>query len=169
MKTLILTRHAKSSWDDLNLLDHERKLNTRGQQAAGTIGRWLTQQGHVPDQIISSDAQRCKETWALLSAELPETPEPSFHRRLYLAAPVTQYEALKQAKGDRVMMLGHNPGIAQFAHDLLAPNAIPDHPKFGLYPTAATLVVSFDIPDWSTPFMGSGQVVDFVVPRELDA
>nr|WP_323781953.1 histidine phosphatase family protein [Amylibacter sp.] len=166
MKTLILTRHAKSSWGDLNLLDHERPLNERGRQSATAVGAWLAAKAYIPDQIISSNAQRCVETWAQIAAELPATPAPSFHQRLYLAAPVTQYEALKQAKGDTVMMLGHNPGIAEFAYGLLGA-AQPDHPKFQLYPTAATTIITFNIPDWSTPFMGTGTAVDFIVPRDL--
>ena len=167
MKTLILTRHAKSSWGDLNLLDHERTLNDRGRESATIIGKWLATKGYIPDQIISSNAQRCLDTWEYISAELPNPPDASFHQRLYLAAPVTQYEALKQAKGDTVLMLGHNPGIGQFAEDLLGP-VTPDHPKFQLYPTAATTVITFDISDWSTPFMGTGTAVDFVVPRDLN-
>jgi phosphohistidine phosphatase len=165
MKTLILTRHAKSSWDDLTLQDHERVLNKRGRKGATAIGKWLNKNGYHPQQMISSNAARCVETWDLLGAELPEVEKSSTHQRLYLAAPVTLYEALKQASQDTVIMLGHNPGIGEFAYQLAAQT--PDHPKFLQYPTAATTVFTFDIPDWSTPFMGQGKVTDFIVPREL--
>ncbi|WGI22497.1 histidine phosphatase family protein [Amylibacter sp. IMCC11727] len=165
MKTLIFTRHAKSSWDDLTLSDHERTLNARGRASATAIGKWLQEKGHHPDQAISSNAARCVETWDLISAELPPVEKSSFHQRLYLAAPTTIYEALKQASGDTVIMLGHNPGFGELAMQLAQNH--PDHPKFQMYPTAATTVLRFDIPDWSTPFLGTGTVVDFIVPRDL--
>lgn len=165
MKTLILTRHAKSSWDDLTLQDHERVLNARGRAAATAVGKWLNSQGHHPQQMISSNAARCVETWDLISAELPPVEKASTHQRLYLAAPTTIYEALKQATADTVILLGHNPGIGEVANDLVA--AAPDHPKFRLYPTAATTIITFDIADWSTPFMGTGAVKDFIVPRDI--
>ena len=165
MKTLILTRHAKSSWDDLTLQDHERVLNARGRASATAIGQWLNAQGYKPQQMISSNAARCVETWDLISAELPKVEKSSTHQRLYLAAPTTIYEALKQATRDTVIMLGHNPGIGEIADELVA--QAPDHPKFRQYPTGASTVITFDIPDWSTPFMGTGKVIDFIVPRDL--
>lgn len=62
-------------------------------------------------------------------------------------------------------MVGHNPGIADFAEQLL--NQPPDHPRFWDYPTGATLVAQFDITDWRALTWGSGRAVDFVLPREL--
>lgn len=165
MKTLIFTRHAKSSWDDLTLSDHERALNARGRASATAVGKWLNTSRYHPDQLISSNAVRCIETWDLISAELPAVSKSSFHQRLYLAAPTTIYEALKQASADTVIMLGHNPGFGELAAQLAQHH--PDHPKFQMYPTAATTVLTFDIPDWSTPFMGKGTVQDFIVPRDL--
>jgi len=121
--------------------------------------------GHHPEQVISSNATRCTETWDCLSKQLPEPQKTSFYQRLYLAAPETIYEALKQARHDTVLMLGHNPGFADFASKLAATK--PSHPQFPLYPTAATTVFKFDIPTWTTPFLGQGMIADFTVPRDL--
>ena len=74
-------------------------------------------------------------------------------------------DCLKDASGETVLMIGHNPGICVFAHELLASD--PDHPRFEDYPTCATLVAEFDIDDWSALRPGSGVARDFVVPREL--
>jgi phosphohistidine phosphatase len=166
MKKLILMRHAKSSWDDLTKQDHDRTLNNRGQQSATAIGKWLRSHDHVPDQVISSSAQRCRETIARVLAEVAPTGEPKFVPGLYLAGYLTLYEVLKQATGSCVLMCGHNPGFAEFAENLLGADK-PAHPRFRQYPTAATTVFAFDIPDWSTPFMGKGVATDFVVPRDL--
>ena len=115
MKTLILTRHAKSSWDDLTLQDHDRRLNKRGRASAKVIGQWLTDNNHLPEEVLSSTAERCRETWDRIALQLASPPSPIFFKRLYLPAPETMYEVLKHAKSDTVMMLSHNPGISTFA------------------------------------------------------
>ena len=165
MKTLILTRHAKSDWGNLTMRDHERTLNVQGQASAIAIGKWLNTNGYHPQQAISSDAMRCIETWNLLNEELPEIKKFSFHQRLYLASSVTLYEVIKQAREDIVLMVGHNPGISELASELTS--QIPDHPKFLQYPTTATTILTFDIQDWSTPFMGQGTITTFIVPNDL--
>ena len=165
MKTLILTRHAKSSWNDPTLQDHERVLNARGRASATAIGRWLNIQGHHPTEMISSNAIRCLETWDLISAQLPAIKKSSTHQKLYLAAPLTIYEVLKQASNETVIMLGHNPVIGEFANDLAIQAS--DHPQSRQYPTAATTIITFNIHDWSTLLMGTGTVIDFIVPRDL--
>ena len=63
------------------------------------------------------------------------------------------------------MMIGHNPGIAEFAARLVAHP--PSNPEFARYPTGATLVVDFDAADWGAVTFGQGVVVDFTVPREI--
>lgn len=166
MKTLILTRHAKSSWDDLTLQDHERILNKRGRAGAKAIGGWLADHNYAPDEVLCSTAERCRETYARIATHLTDAPEPVLRRRLYLAPPTVMYQSLKTAKGATVMMLGHNPGIGDFADALLG-GPRPTHPKFLQYPSGATTVFQFDIADWSDPFMGKGRVLDFVVPKDL--
>ena len=67
---LILMRHAKSSWDSPGLDDHERPLNGRGCRSAKAIGAWLNDHGYLPDLVLSSDAERTRETWGIVAAEL---------------------------------------------------------------------------------------------------
>jgi phosphohistidine phosphatase len=62
-------------------------------------------------------------------------------------------------------MIGHNPGIAEFAHRLVASDAL--HPEFHRYPTGATLVAEFAISSWAEAGFGMAAVLDFIVPREL--
>ena len=63
-RRLILTRHAKSAWDDPRLEDFDRPLNRRGLRAALELGEWLHSRGYEPDQVLCSSAQRTRETWA---------------------------------------------------------------------------------------------------------
>ncbi len=165
MKRLILTRHAKSAWDDPLMADHDRPLNAHGQAAATDLGQWLASRGYQPDQVLCSDALRTRETWETLASNFDTTPEAEFKPALYNAGPDVMLAVLRKARGDCVMMLGHNPGIAEFAHRLVA--QAPANPDFARYPTGATLVVDFQTEFWSALDNGHGCVIDFVIPREI--
>jgi phosphohistidine phosphatase len=167
MKRLILTRHAKSSWDDPLTPDHDRPLNDRGKAAAADLGQWLASRGYVPDEVLCSDALRTRKTWSGIAPALPGTPVLELKPALYHAGPDVMLAVLRHAKGDTVMMIGHNPGIAEFAGRLVA-KAVPN-PDFARYPTGATLVVDFLADDWPDVAFGQGAVVDFVIPREIVA
>ena len=167
MKRLILTRHAKSSWDDPMMPDHDRPLNDRGKAAAADLGHWLASRDYVPGEVLCSDALRTRKTFSGVAPALPATPVLELKPALYHAGPDVMMAVLRHAKADVVMMIGHNPGIAEFAARLVAhPPASPD---FQRYPTGATLVVDFDAEDWGAVAFGSGVVVDFIVPREIVA
>lgn len=165
MKRLILTRHAKSAWDDPLISDHDRPLNARGQAAAADLGQWLASRGYQPDQVLCSDALRTRETWETLSAQFDTASDAEFKPALYNAGPDVMLAVLRKARGDCVMMLGHNPGIAEFAQRLVA--QAPTNPEFTRYPTGATLVVDFQTDFWSSLDAGKGCVIDFVIPREI--
>ncbi len=158
-RTLILMRHAKSSWDSPGQRDHARPLNARGRRSAKAMGDWLREVGQVPDQILCSSAARTRETCALLGFDVAA----DFMDALYHAEPDAMLQALRGATGERVLMIGHNPGIAELAQDLVT--APPAHPRFFDYPTCATLIVTFDAQGWSG--VTRGTVQDFMVPRDL--
>ncbi len=161
-RTLILTRHAKSSWDTPALSDHDRPLNKRGRKSAPEIGAWLQDHGWVPDQVLSSSAARTRETWDRMGLS---TSDVTFTRALYLADPEDMQAQLAMAAGETVLMLGHNPGIAEFANMIV--QQAPAHARFYDYPTCATSVIRFDIDDWSHIGWRSGKVLGFTIPRDL--
>ncbi len=161
MKRLILMRHAKSSWDDSALDDHARPLNGRGRVSARVLGDWLRARGYIPDQTLCSDATRTRETFAGLKIPC----DTQFLDTLYHAGPDAMLHVLRQAAGDTVLMIGHNPGIGWFAQNLVAEP--PPHPRFFDYPTCATLVAEFDVERWNEIGTGTGKPMDFVIPREL--
>lgn len=160
MKTLILMRHTKSDWS-ISESDHNRVLNPRGIRSARALGDWLRGAGHVPDRALVSSARRTRESIGLLALDCPAT----FQRALYLAEPEVMLHQLRQASGDTVLMLGHNPGICALAHDLTAD--APHHPRWHDFPTGATLVARFDVQGWSKVTTRTGQCVDFITPRDL--
>ena len=168
MKRLILIRHAKSSWSNSNLDDKERPLNERGQQAAGLIGKWLAAESLMPDQVLSSSALRCQETWAGIAEALDAVDKVDFVDFLYLATPQDMLNTLQTASGDTVLMLGHMPGIGDFARQLRR-DPPPAHASFQKYPTGATTVLDFRIDDWAEAQMGTGRFVKSITPRDLES
>ncbi|WP_372605514.1 histidine phosphatase family protein [Actibacterium sp.] len=163
---LILVRHAKSDWDDPFADDHDRVLNKRGRASAPLMGRFLATHGHRPSLVVSSTARRTLETWDRMApafgSDLPPLrPEPS----LYHASAARMMRVLQSCVPPTVMILGHNPGISDFAQQLLA--QIPRHPRFRDFPTCATMVAGFDIPRWSDLRPGIGKVIDFAIPADM--
>ncbi len=165
MKRLILTRHAKSSWDDPLTPDHDRPLNERGKAAAADLGQWLASRDYVPGEVLCSDALRTRRTFSGIAPALPGAPVLALKPALYHAGPDVMLAVLRHAAADCVMMIGHNPGIAEFAARLV--QRAPVNPEFGRYPTGATLVADFPAENWGDVAFGTGVTVDFVVPREL--
>jgi phosphohistidine phosphatase len=85
---------------------------------------------------------------------------------LYQAGPDVMLAVLHHASAPVAMMIGHNPGIGEFAGRLLA--RPPVHPEFARYPTGATLVATFEADDWAAVGFGEGAALDFVTPRALE-
>ena len=167
MKRLILTRHAKSSWDDPLTPDHDRPLNERGKAAAADLGQWLASRGYVPDEVYCSDALRTRKTWSGIAPALPGTAVLELKPALYHAGADVMMAVLRHAKADTVMIIGHNPGIAEFAAKLVA--QAPRNAEFQRYPTGATLVADFAVDSWEELGWGQGVVDDFIVPKEIAA
>ncbi|QCO55249.1 histidine phosphatase family protein [Pseudorhodobacter turbinis] len=166
-KRLILTRHAKSSWDDPLMSDHDRPLNDRGNVAAADLGQWLASRGYIPGEVLCSDALRTQETYVRIAAEMPDAAAVTLKPALYNAGPDVLLAVLRKATAETVMIIAHNPGIAEFAARLVA--RAPANAEFPRYPTGATLVVDFTEDDWKGVAFGAGATLDFVIPREIAA
>lgn len=147
---LILLRHAKSSWDDPLLSDHDRSLNARGIKSARAIGAWLRAHGHVPSKILCSTAERTRQTRELIGFQDIET---SFSNSLYLAGTATLSRAISQEKTACLLLIGHNPGLGDLAVQLAGLGLKDD--ALHMFPTCACLVLE------------DGAPVDFTVPRRL--
>ncbi len=160
-RRLILTRHAKSAWDDPNKADHDRPLNARGRRSARELGDWLASRGYEPEEVLCSTARRTQETWERIAlAPLEVRPIIRMEPGLYHAPPEKMLTILRTASAPAVMMLGHNPGIAELA--AMLPARVPMDPNFRRFPTAATLIVDFHTEDWSQVRPGDASVLDFV-------
>ncbi|HXF54451.1 MAG TPA: histidine phosphatase family protein [Hyphomicrobiaceae bacterium] len=171
MLTLSLLRHAKSSWSDPELDDHERPLAKRGIKDAPRIGRFMAAAKLVPDLVLCSGAVRTRATLTLVLAELPHTPaEILYEEDLYLAAPAAMLARLSKVKlpARHVLMVGHNPGLQALALELTGEGARKGLAGLaGKFPTGALAVIDFDLGSWSALRAASGRLRLFVTPRRL--
>jgi phosphohistidine phosphatase len=165
---LILLRHAKSDWPE-DTPDHDRPLAKRGRRDAPIAGQWLARNGYVPDAVVCSTARRARETWELaaecLAAATPGPPPGvRFEPRVYGATVLGLLMLVREFPEDRrtVLVVGHNPGIAELAVGLIDP---PPLPPAG-YPTAAVAVLGLR-GGWADAGPASARLLDFTVPADM--
>lgn len=118
MKTVVLVRHAKSSWAHPQMRDFDRPLNDRGLNDAPMMGKLMHDLGLIPDLILSSTAERAHTTAYLFAQQLQIDPETiALRDELYHAPPATFYEVLQQLNDqfNTVYVFAHNNGISEFA------------------------------------------------------
>lgn len=171
MKTLILMRHAKSAWDSPNLADIDRPVAPRGAAATAKMVPWLKKQKLGPQLILCSTARRARDTLEIIRPALPKTVKTRLMREIYMALPRELLTCLAKAPDtlDEVMMVGHNPGMHDFASWLIGSGekvAVADLRK--KFPTAAVAVITFDTAKWSSVDRDSGTLTAFVTPKSLD-
>lgn len=159
--TLIVMRHAKSSWDTPGLSDHARPLNARGRRSAAALGDWLRQNAPTPDAVVLSSSRRTRETCAGLALDAPMTATDA----LYHAGAGTTLRTVQAMQAPCLLVIGHNPGLAEFAARLV--RVAPPHPRFADFPTGATLVATAAVATWSDLAFGTMTATGFVVPRDL--
>lgn len=116
--TLVLMRHGKSDWSGLEP-DHERPLGKRGRRQAPEAGAWLAGHVHV-DLAVVSTAERARETWELVSGELPEPPDVRFDERVYGATAAHLLEIVHgfPEEAGTVVVVGHNPDLEDLVAQL---------------------------------------------------
>jgi len=174
-RTLLLLRHAKSSWSDPTLADFDRPLNKRGQKAAPRMGDYLREHGLLPDLVLCSAARRAVETWDLAGGALTEggtaPATVKFLRSLYLATPSRILSTLRRTpdEADRVLMVGHNPGFEHLAIGLAGPDSKPEAQTYmnAKFPTGALAELRFEAKRWQDVAPGTGKLVRFVIPKAL--
>ncbi len=171
MKTLTLLRHAKSGWDDPVSRDFDRPLNAKGKRAAQTVGRHMRELRLEFDHVVASPAIRVGETLDAIEAGYGRKLGPVWERRIYLASAATLLDVVHELPGgaERVLMVGHNPGLEDLVLMLVPEGAD------GLralveqkYPTATLAEMTLDVAGWDAVSAGGGVLTRYVRPRDLD-
>jgi len=158
---LLLMRHAKSSWDNDSLTDHERPLNARGERAASAVGAALNARGFAPDIIWSSDAKRTRLTAMHLIRAIPGAQQVEYIPGFYHASAQNVLDICDQREepSPPLMLLGHNPGWASLHQYFTG--------QYHNYPTGAcTVLTRKHSGHWLSP--ESWTFTDLILPRELE-
>ena len=115
MKSILILRHAKSSWKHPELSDHNRPLNKRGKRDTPLMGELLKNEHLIPEFIISSDAKRAHSTAKIVAKASGYKEEIVFNQSLYAAGPAAYIDVLRDLSNEytRVLMVGHNPGLEE--------------------------------------------------------
>lgn len=172
MRQLLLLRHAKSSWDDRDLADHDRPLNPRGHQAATAMRGAIQSLGLIPDQVLVSTATRTLQTLEALEP-WPERPLIDPLDTLYLApSPMLLVTLRGTAETVRSLMLvGHNPGLHELALLLVgAHGMVPgdEHTRALAQGFPSGALAEFSVPGpWHTLDTGGAHLARFITPRSL--
>jgi len=145
MKTLVIVRHAKSSWDDLSLSDHQRPLSKRGLRDAPIMGTRLADWGPPVDRVISSSAVRALSTAELITQEMGlPWDEIQIEDALYHATEEEMLDLINEQEDylDGLMLFGHNPGMTYLVMNL-------SDIEIDNLPTCGLAVLQFDVNSWS--------------------
>ena len=166
---LLILRHAKSAWDSDAADDFARPLAKRGRRNAALIGHWLKQQRLKPDLVISSPAERAKQTLMRINKEW-NIDEKHIHwdRDMYLASRAELLDRLNKSikyQWGTLLLVGHNPGLEELL-TFLCGDDLPLSDKGKLLTTAAIALV--EVPDTPEKLSkGAGKLLRIIRPREL--
>jgi phosphohistidine phosphatase len=164
MKTLLLLRHAKSSWKDGDLDDHDRPLNKRGKRDAPRMGRLLAEENLLPDLILCSSAKRCRKTAEHVIAASGYRGETRITGELYEAGAgnLIPFLATLADETTPVLLIAHNPGLEELLESLV-----------GVYTpltTAALAQIELSVRRWQDlDEKTRGRLIKIWQPRELES
>jgi phosphohistidine phosphatase len=171
MRTLVLFRHAKSSWDQPALDDHARPLAERGLNAAPVMGHVLEAAGIAPDLVVCSTSVRTRQTLDLALPKLgAQPPAILFEDGMYLA---TASDLLGRVRAlpsgaKTAMLVGHNPGFHDLAIQLTGTGDRGDLEALAAkFPTAGVAILTFAMDDWSGVRARAGHLALFATPARL--
>lgn len=161
MKTLLLLRHAKSSWQDAGLRDFDRPLNKRGMKAVPLVGKFMREREVKPDLIVSSPALRARTTAALVAEGGELQAELRYDERIYEADLDALLKVVAQfdEEAEMILLVGHNPGLQELLRFLTG-----EEKEF---PTAALAYISLTLDEWSEAAERSGRLQWLVTPKSL--
>jgi phosphohistidine phosphatase len=175
MKYLTIIRHAKSSWDQPGLADHDRQINERGRKAAPAVGAFLhkTYFGGAespplipkPDRLVSSTALRALST-AQIMREIMILPTESLilDSRLYLAEAGQILNVVRDLdeSWQHVVLFGHNPGMHEFAERILA------RAHVAKMPTCSSVLMALPTEYWGLAEWSTAQLIGHITPKSLE-
>lgn len=166
-RELLLLRHGKSDWNT-GTDDYHRPLKDRGKRGAQRLGVWLRQQGLVPDHVVSSPAERAIVTAEKVCKVMGMGSKGiRKDKTLYAATRGELLQTLANCppQAQRVMLVGHNPGLEELLV-YLADEPIPTPGDGKLLPTATLARLAMP-DDWGNLHAGSASLQSIMRPGGL--
>lgn len=169
-RELLILRHAKSDWTSGPASDFDRPLAKRGKKDAPRVGEWLYREGLVPDMVISSSAERARQTAVKVCKSMDfKKKKIQWDDDVYGAGVTDLLNVLARCSPEErtVLLVGHNPGLEDLVC-YLAADEVEGPPDGKLLPTAA--LARLEMPnDWTALEAGCAQLVSVTRPRKLVA
>ncbi len=163
MKTILLIRHAKSSWANIGQLDFDRPLNERGLANANTMAERLVKEGIVIDSLVSSPAKRAITTCNIFAAAYKFSENDIVQlKELYHAEEEIYYETIENLDNTKevVALFGHNPGISEIASSLPSKKTIINMPTCGI------VAIQANVADWKNFTAAKKEQLFFIYPKD---
>ena len=161
MKTLIIVRHSKSSWKNMNLSDYERPLNKRGKKDAEIMSTELLKKNILIDYLLSSSSKRTIITSKYFIDKI-KLNQYEFFESLYHASSDKIYNSIIELKNEfkKVMIVGHNPGLTNTIN--LLSNISLDN-----LPTSGIVIIEFNISNWNEVQPKLGKAIWIKFPKDF--
>ena len=172
MKTVLILRHAKSDWGSAGQADFDRPLAKRGLEDAPRMGEVLARFGWLPDKILSSPAQRAKQTAELVAKACGYHKAIQWEASFYEGDSADLVAALQKLPHavERVMLVGHNPILEETVAALCVPDCSDGGDGWAIkIPTAGLVCLNFSITEWAELGPGDGVLQWFIIPKLVKA
>jgi phosphohistidine phosphatase len=168
VKRLFLLRHAKSSWDDPDLADHDRPLAPRGRKAAKQIASYMKDKNFKPSIVLCSSALRARQTWEIAAPAFPKRTAIEIDPSLYGAGNEELMSRLRSIprEASSALLIGHNPAMQELVLTLASAGAQLEAIR-EKFPTAALAVLDAPIEGWESLEPGVAELADFAAPKRL--
>jgi phosphohistidine phosphatase len=174
-RLLLLLRHAKAAQNATDGKDHSRPLNERGRAAAAAMGQWLAEHPKIsPELALCSTSERTRETLSIV-ADQGVQATARFERELYLAEPAAILDRIARVANtvERVMVIGHNPGIHELSRALVGKIGARPAARLAFdrmrdkFPPGALAVIAFPVGGWTDVAPGKGRFESFTRPKDI--
>lgn len=171
MVELYLLRHAKSDWSAQGGADRDRVLAPRGIEAAGMMGRFMSQSHYLPDITLCSSAARTRQTLDLMTHNWTHDNEIRFSDTLYSGGPQAYFNLIRELPSTcgKAMLVAHNPTIHELALALSGDGPPQDILRLSRkYPTSGLAIIRFEAGNWSEIGQGDGTLIEFATPKNIN-
>ena len=163
MKSVILFRHGQAGWGN-NIFgkDYDKPLTPIGEKEAEKMGEYLSDSNYIPDLIISSTANRAKNTMKLAYKAGNWKSIINFETKIYGGNPNFLLELINKQnnKYNSICLVGHEPNFSNFISLTRG--------EYKIFNTASMAKIDFKTNEWQRVSDNQGYLDWLINPKELN-